>query len=83
MHGHTFDVIRVAGSKEYNFKNPVRRDVVNIGEGGDDVTFRFVTDNPGPWFVHCHIDWHLEGGLAVVFAEDVDGIVADDPPNRK
>ncbi|KAJ7117071.1 hypothetical protein C8R44DRAFT_879586 [Mycena epipterygia] len=26
-------------------------------------------DTPGPWFLHCHIDWHLEAGLAVVFAE--------------
>ncbi|KAJ7242473.1 laccase 1 [Mycena rebaudengoi] len=31
---------------------------------------RFVTDNAGPWFLHCHIDFHLEIGLAVVFAED-------------
>ncbi|CAE6469896.1 unnamed protein product [Rhizoctonia solani] len=23
----------------------------------------------GPWFLHCHIDWHLEAGLAAVFAE--------------
>ncbi|KAL5536674.1 LCC11_6 [Sanghuangporus sanghuang] len=74
LHGHTFDVIRVAGSKEYKFKNPVRRDVVAIGEGGDEVTFRFFADNPGPWFMHCHIDWHLEGGLAIVFAEDVPDI---------
>ena len=29
------------------------------------------TDNPGPWLLHCHIDWHLSGGLAIVFAEDV------------
>ncbi|KAK1225416.1 laccase, multicopper oxidase, benzenediol:oxygen oxidorectuctase [Marasmius sp. AFHP31] len=69
LHGHAFDVVRVAGSKQYNYANPVRRDVVNSGKGGDNVTFRFRTDNPGPWFLHCHIDWHLELGLAVVFAE--------------
>ncbi|KAL5531208.1 hypothetical protein ACEPAG_4084 [Sanghuangporus baumii] len=82
LHGHAFDVIRVAGSKEYNFKNPVRRDVVAIGQGGDEVTFRFFTDNPGPWFLHCHIDWHLEGGLAIVLAEDVPDIPIADPPNE-
>ncbi|KAJ8073174.1 laccase, multicopper oxidase, benzenediol:oxygen oxidorectuctase [Marasmius tenuissimus] len=60
MHGHAFDVVRVAGSKEYNYTNPVHRDVVNSGKGGDNVTFRFRTNNPGPWFLHCHIDWHLE-----------------------
>ena len=75
--------------------NRFRRDTVNIGLAGDDVTIRFVvsplrvfssssslsvvchmssrtlqTDNPGPWFLHCHIDFHLVAGLAIVFAED-------------
>ncbi|EEB92269.1 hypothetical protein MPER_09248 [Moniliophthora perniciosa FA553] len=69
LHGHTFDVVRVAGSSTYNYKNPIRRDVVGIGNAGDNVTIRFRTDNPGPWFLHCHIDWHLETGFAIVFAE--------------
>ena len=38
----------------------IRRDVVNIGQASDNVTIRFRTDNPGPWIMHCHIDWHLE-----------------------
>ncbi|KAF5349416.1 hypothetical protein D9757_013112 [Collybiopsis confluens] len=69
LHGHAFDVVRVAGSDTYNYVNPVRRDVVSSGGGGDNVTIRFFTDNAGPWFLHCHIDWHLEVGLAVVLAE--------------
>ena len=28
------------------------------------------TDNPGPWFLHCHIDPHAEAGLGVVLAVD-------------
>ncbi|THU84445.1 laccase lcc5 [Dendrothele bispora CBS 962.96] len=72
LHGHTFDVVRSAGSSTYNYVNPPRRDVVSIGSSGDNVTIRFVTDNAGPWFLHCHIDWHLEAGLAVVFAEGTD-----------
>jgi iron transport multicopper oxidase len=53
-------VVRSAGNSTYNFNNPVIRDVVSIGSStGDDVTIRFFTDNPGPWFFHCHIDWHL------------------------
>ncbi|KAJ7578490.1 laccase lcc5 [Mycena floridula] len=72
LHGHTFDVVRGAGSTDYNFVNPPRRDVVSIGNDGDNVTIRFTTDNPGPWFLHCHIDWHLDTGLAIVFAEDTD-----------
>ncbi|KAL0060066.1 laccase, multicopper oxidase, benzenediol:oxygen oxidorectuctase [Marasmius tenuissimus] len=72
LHGHAFDVVRVAGSSTYNYANPVRRDVVNIGGASDNVTIRFSTDNPGPWIMHCHIDWHLEAGFAVVFAERTD-----------
>ncbi|KAF5327070.1 hypothetical protein D9619_004661 [Psilocybe cf. subviscida] len=50
-----------------NYVNPPRRDVVGVS--GSTVIIRFRADNPGPWFLHCHIDWHLEAGLAVVFAE--------------
>ncbi|KAF5313815.1 hypothetical protein D9758_018859 [Tetrapyrgos nigripes] len=64
LHGHTFDVVRSAGSSTYNYVNPPRRDVVSIGNTGDNVTIRFTTDNAGPWFLHCHIDWHLEAGFA-------------------
>jgi iron transport multicopper oxidase len=71
LHGHVFHVVRSAGNSTYNFNNPVMRDVVSVGNTNDNVTIRFQTDNPGPWFLHCHIDWHLEKGFAVVFAEDV------------
>jgi iron transport multicopper oxidase len=49
---HTFAVIRSAGSSEYNYVNPVMRDTVNTGLMGDNVTIRFMTDNPGPWLLH-------------------------------
>jgi iron transport multicopper oxidase len=79
LHGHKFDVIRSAGNDTYNFANPPRRDVVSTGVAGDNVTFRFVTNNPGPWFLHCHIDWHLDAGLAIVFVEDGPAIAAANP----
>nr|ALF95043.1 laccase [Crustodontia chrysocreas] len=80
LHGHTFSVVRSANSSTYNFKNPVQRDTVSIGgDPSDNVTIRFTTDNPGPWFLHCHIDWHLEAGLAIVFAEDVQDVRYADP----
>ncbi|KAI6145124.1 laccase [Pisolithus tinctorius] len=69
LHGHRFWVIRSAGNSSYNFDHPVMRDTVSMGTQGDNVTIRFVTDNPGPWFFHCHIDWHLHHGFAVVMAE--------------
>ncbi|KAF5345415.1 hypothetical protein D9756_010969 [Leucocoprinus leucothites] len=65
LHGHTFDVVRPSDG-EFNYKNPLRRDVYPVN---GNTTFRFFSDNPGAWFLHCHIDWHLEAGLAVVFAE--------------
>ncbi|KAI6008784.1 laccase [Pisolithus orientalis] len=71
LHGHAFDVVRVAGKNTYNYINPVRRDTVSLGSQtqNDNVTIRFTTNNPGPWFFHCHIDWHLHNGFAVVMAE--------------
>ncbi|CAE6445716.1 unnamed protein product [Rhizoctonia solani] len=66
LHGHVFDVVQSVGGT-LNYANPPRRDVVLVSSPG--VILRFRTDNPGPWFVHCHIDWHLEAGLAMVFAE--------------
>ncbi|KIK56879.1 hypothetical protein GYMLUDRAFT_173705 [Collybiopsis luxurians FD-317 M1] len=79
LHGHTFDVIRSAGSLTDNYANPPRRDVVSTGGALDNVTIRFTTDNPGPWFLHCHIDWHLEAGFAIVFAEDAPDVSVADP----
>ena len=60
-------MVRSAGNSTYNFDNPVIRDVVSIGVAGDNVTIRFFTDNPGPWFLHCHIDWHLNASVVLPF----------------
>ncbi|EDR01587.1 laccase, multicopper oxidase, benzenediol:oxygen oxidorectuctase [Laccaria bicolor S238N-H82] len=59
LHGTAFNVVRSAANSTYNYVNPVRPDVVSIGGAGDNVTIRFTTNNPGPWILHCHIDWHL------------------------
>ncbi|TFK37385.1 laccase-4 [Crucibulum laeve] len=74
LHGHAFDVVQ-ASTGPPNYVNPPRRDVVGVK--GSTVIIRFKADNPGPWFLHCRKcgspfytpDWHLEAGLAVVFAE--------------
>jgi len=47
-------------------QTPVLRDTTEIRPFGNTV-LRFVADNPGMWILHCHIDWHLVGGLSVVF----------------
>ncbi|GMF37688.1 unnamed protein product [Phytophthora fragariaefolia] len=36
------------------------------------LVLRFTADNPGLWIMHCHIDWHLADGLAMVFVEGED-----------
>jgi len=33
---------------------------------------RFIADNPGPWFYHCHIETHVAAGMGVVFLEALD-----------
>ncbi|KAF8480361.1 Fet3 protein [Russula ochroleuca] len=48
--------------------NPMRRDTVQVPPGSS-VALRIVADNPGTWMLHCHIEWHLEAGLAVTFIE--------------
>jgi FtsP/CotA-like multicopper oxidase with cupredoxin domain len=40
---------------------PVRRDTWMITPLGYTV-IRFVADNPGVWFFHCHMDWHNIAG---------------------
>ncbi|KAI0288660.1 laccase [Multifurca ochricompacta] len=78
LHGHAFHVVRSAGSSVYNFDDPVIRDVVSMGKTGDNVTIRFFTDNPGPWILNCHVNWHSTKGFAVVFAEDVPEVSTTD-----
>jgi hypothetical protein len=80
LHGHGFSVVRSAGSLSYNFDTPVIRDVVSIGNTGDNVTIRFFTGNVGPWFLHCHIDFHLAAfvilsylGLLLVLTISISG----------
>lgn len=36
---------------------------------GGVVVVRFVTDNPGVWAVHCHLDQHLEDGQIMILDE--------------
>ncbi|CAE6469985.1 unnamed protein product [Rhizoctonia solani] len=66
LHGHTFSVVQY-GNNVPNYVDPPQGDVVGSPDSG--VRLRFKTDNAGPWFLHCHIDWHLVEGLAMVFAE--------------
>ena len=46
----------------------VRKDTVLIPPGGY-VVIQFVANNPGYWFLHCHIEGHALIGMAVIINE--------------
>jgi hypothetical protein len=48
--------------------NPVLRDTITVLEGSY-IVLRFADRNPGLWMMHCHIDWHMAAGLAMVLYE--------------
>ncbi|RAQ99639.1 multicopper oxidase [Stemphylium lycopersici] len=54
-----------------NRTNPLRRDTASV-EAYGWLLISFVADNPGVWAFHCHIGWHTEAGLMMVFATRVD-----------
>lgn len=62
LHGHYFRVLGRPGS--LNLKNPPLRDSVTVPPN-DTVVIQFDTDNPGNWFFHCHIEWHLGIGMGL------------------
>jgi FtsP/CotA-like multicopper oxidase with cupredoxin domain len=49
----------------------IRKDTVIIPAGGYAV-INFISDNPGFWFMHCHIEVHQLEGMAVVINEAFD-----------
>ncbi|KAJ3268355.1 ferroxidase fet3 [Terramyces sp. JEL0728] len=77
LHGHKFQVVSSgdgaydSATANFTTTNPVRRDTI-IVPGGGYVVLRFIADNPGVWLFHCHIEWHLQAGLAAIFVESPD-----------
>ncbi|QKX62088.1 uncharacterized protein TRUGW13939_09244 [Talaromyces rugulosus] len=57
----------------YDLSQAVLRDTVQIPRRGYAV-LRFRADNAGVWLFHCHVMWHLAGGMAMI----VDVMSADD-----
>lgn len=85
LHGHVFQLIYrdrgyddAIGETPHPFDDsnhsaypevPVMRDTVYLNPQSS-IVLRFKADNPGVWFFHCHIEWHLLQGLAIVLVED-------------
>ncbi|KIW28756.1 uncharacterized protein PV07_04630 [Cladophialophora immunda] len=89
VHGHDVSILGTGTGtftsdlvSSLNFDNPMRRDTVMLqGSPGPGfpagyTVIGFETDNPGAWLMHCHISWHVDGGLALQFLERPDDIPA-------
>ncbi|MDQ4069616.1 MAG: multicopper oxidase domain-containing protein, partial [Actinomycetota bacterium] len=56
LHGHTFQVVNPGGA-------PGARKDTTIVRPNEPLSVEFVADNPGQWMVHCHNNYHQEGGM--------------------
>ncbi|KAL5747091.1 hypothetical protein ACOSQ2_024388 [Xanthoceras sorbifolium] len=74
LHGYEFYVVGMGfgnfnpsrDTAKFNLINPPRRNTIGTPPGGW-VAIQFVANNPGIWLMHCHIDSHLNWGLAMAF----------------
>jgi len=83
LHGHKFWVLGQgnpnsgpfnAHEDHLNLEHPVYRDTATIN-GLSYLVVQFVANNPGIWFFHCHIDWHMNIGMGFIISVDVDDVV--------
>jgi len=61
IHGHSFYIL--GGPDELNLVDPPYKDTVNIWPHSD-LVIQWKANNPGHWIFHCHVEWHLAGGMA-------------------
>lgn len=79
LHGHNFYVLgegqagTVWDGTTVNPTNPLRRDTQMVPQLGW-AAIQFENDNPGVWPFHCHVAWHLSGGLAMNFMTQPENI---------
>ncbi|KAG5550432.1 hypothetical protein RHGRI_015404 [Rhododendron griersonianum] len=55
--------------KKFNLVDPVERNTIGVPSGGW-IAIRFRGDNPGVWFLHCHLEVHTTWGLKMAFLVD-------------
>ncbi len=61
LHGHSFQVVAI---NDHRFSGALRDTVLVPGQ--TSVTVEFDANNPGLWYVHCHVLWHLDAGMATL-----------------
>ncbi|XP_057864360.2 laccase-17 [Cryptomeria japonica] len=91
LHGYNFFVVgQGVGNynprtdpSNFNLVDPVERNTVGIPSGGW-VALRFRADNPGVWFMHCHLEVHTSWGLKMAWVVlDGNGNSQSVPPPPK
>jgi L-ascorbate oxidase len=55
-----------AGLLKRNLNRPIVKDTISVPNFGYTI-IRFVTDNPGVWMFHCHLDTHSEVAMMMLF----------------
>ncbi|XP_034693344.1 laccase-4-like [Vitis riparia] len=55
--------------QNFNLIDPVERNTIGVPSGGW-TAIRFLADNPGVWFMHCHLEVHTTWGLKMAFLVD-------------
>ncbi|KAM6598132.1 hypothetical protein CsatA_008656 [Cannabis sativa] len=85
LHGFNFFVVGMGfgnfNSKKdppkFNLVDPAERNTIGVPSGGW-VAIRFLTDNPGVWFMHCHLEVHTSWGLKMAWV-----VMDGKKPNQK
>ncbi|KAL4651652.1 hypothetical protein ACB092_01G176100 [Castanea dentata] len=73
LHGFSFYVVGMGSGnfnnktdpKSYNLIDPPEVNTIGVPKNGW-VTIRFIADNPGVWFMHCHLERHASWGMDTV-----------------
>ncbi|XP_062024704.1 laccase-14-like [Rosa rugosa] len=91
MHIHGYNFYLVANgsgnfgssSVEYRLDNPAQANTFGVPKNGW-LAVRFQANNPGVWFLHCHLERHATWGMAGVLivkntTTDVDQTLTDPP----
>ncbi|KAI4629445.1 uncharacterized protein J4E87_003709 [Alternaria ethzedia] len=81
LHGHDYHIL-AEGFGEWdgvvtNPENTLRRDVHQMQNARNTtgtvepsyLVLQFAQDNPGAWPLHCHLAWHVSGGLFMQILE--------------
>nr|QCZ35211.1 laccase 44 [Salvia miltiorrhiza] len=74
LHGYSFYVVgsglgnynRIRDLANYNLVDPPLMQTIAVPKSGW-TAIRFKANNPGVWYLHCHIERHITWGMGMVF----------------